>query len=268
MSDPLVQTFNLSRSYHVRKEHMFAPNEVRVALAPTDLEITAGRSLGVIGESGSGKSTLARLILGLDSPSTGEVFVNGRKVQAKASARASRWLRRETGLVFQDPYASLDPRMTAGQAIAEPLRALGIGGDHRERVAEVLEEVDLDPEMGTRYPHEFSGGQRQRIAIARAIVHRPKLLVGDEPVSALDVSVRAQILELLGTLKAAEGFTLVLISHDIGVVQHLCEDVAVMHDGVIVEHGASADVLRNPHEEYTQKLLSSIPTIPPEYRRS
>ncbi len=265
---PLVEVNNLSREYKVAKEHLFAPREMRVALAPTNLVIPEGRSLGIIGESGSGKTTLARLILGLDTPTTGEVLIEGRKVDPKASAKASRWLRRETGIVFQDPYASLDPRMTAGQSVAEPLWALGIECDHRARVRETLEEVGLEAEMGTRYPHEFSGGQRQRLAIARAIVHRPALLVGDEPVSALDVSVRAQILELLGELKAASGFTLVLISHDIGVVQHLCEDVAVMHNGEIVEHGASADVLRNPQDPYTQKLLSSVPTIPPEYRRT
>jgi len=168
-------------------------------------------------------------------------------------------LRRQTGLVFQDPYASLDPRMTAGQIVREPLWALGIDGDHRARVREVIARVGLDPEMGDRYPHEFSGGQRQRIALARALVHRPRILVGDEPLSALDVTVRAQILELLAELRVADELTLLLVSHDIGVVQNLCDTVVVMKDGRIVELADRETLFRAPQHEYTRMLLAALP---------
>ncbi|PRB19313.1 ABC transporter ATP-binding protein [Microbacterium sp. MYb62] len=244
------------------KRSAFERTRTQTALAPTDLDIVEGSSVGVIGESGSGKSTLVRLLLGLDRPTSGTVTVDGRRVDAAASARSLHWLRRETGLVFQDPYASLDPRMTAGQIVREPLWALDIDGDHRARVREVLAQVGLEPEMGDRYPHEFSGGQRQRIALARAIVHRPRILVGDEPLSALDVTVRAQILDLLVELRRTTDLTLVLVSHDIGVVQNLCDTVVVMKDGHIVERGATKDVLLHPTQEYTKALLAAIPVIP------
>ena len=252
----------LSRSFPAPRRALFERARRSIALHPTDLTVAPGESLGIIGESGSGKSTLVRLLLGLDRPSTGRVSVDGREVDATASARSLHWLRRRTGLVFQDPYASLDPRMTAGQIIAEPLWALDIPGDHRARVREVLAQVDLDPAMAARHPHEFSGGQRQRIALARAIVHRPRILVGDEPMSALDVTVRAQILALLVRLRAEEGLTLITVSHDIGLVQHLSDTVAVMKDGRIVERGATATVLRHPAEDYTKRLLAAVPVLP------
>jgi peptide/nickel transport system ATP-binding protein len=258
----LIEARGLGREFFVPKRSTFERSRTQTALAPTDLDIVEGSSVGIIGESGSGKSTLVRLLLGLDRPTTGTVTVDGRPVDAAASARSLHWLRRETGLVFQDPYASLDPRMTAGQIVREPLWALGIPGDHRERVREVLAQVGLEPEMGDRYPHEFSGGQRQRVALARAIVHRPRILVGDEPLSALDVTVRAQILDLLIELRRTTDLTLVLVSHDIGVVQNLCDTVVVMKDGRIVERGATADVLLHPTHEYTKALLAAIPVIP------
>lgn len=262
----LITAQGLSRSYPVPRTHLFERSTSNVALAPTDLDVAEGESLGLIGESGSGKSTLVRLLLGLDRPSTGRVFIDGKEVDATASARSLHWLRRQTGLVFQDPYASLDPRMTAGQTIAEPLWALDIPGDHRARVREVLEQVGLDADMADRHPHEFSGGQRQRIAIARAIAHRPRILVGDEPMSALDVTVRAQVLALFEKLRAEEGLTLILVSHDIGLVQNLSDTVAVMKDGHIVERGTTTDVLQHPSEDYTKRLLAAIPVIsaPPE----
>ncbi|MFD5225090.1 ABC transporter ATP-binding protein [Microbacterium sp. NPDC058342] len=241
---------------------MFERRRTGTALHPTDLRIDAGESLGLIGESGSGKSTLVRLLLGLDRPTAGRVHVDGREVDATASARSLHWLRRQTGLVFQDPYASLDPRLTVGRIIAEPLWALDVPGDHRARVHEVLAQVGLDTEMADRHPHEFSGGQRQRIALARAIAHRPRILVGDEPLSALDVTVRAQILALFDRLRREEGMTLILVSHDIGVVQHLADTVAVMKDGRIVERGPTDAVLRHPSEDYTRALLAAIPVIP------
>lgn len=257
----LIEARGLSRSFPEPRRSLFERARSSTALHPTDLAIPEGQSLGIIGESGSGKSTLIRLLLGLDRPTSGTVSVDGKLVDAAASARSLHWLRRETGLVFQDPYASLDPRMTAGQIIAEPLWALQIPGDHRARVREVLEQVGLSADMAERYPHEFSGGQRQRIALARAIAHRPRILVGDEPMSALDVTVRAQILELLGDLMRTENLTFVLVSHDIGVVQNLCEAVAVMKDGRIVEHGSTEQVLLHPQQDYTRQLLSAIPVI-------
>lgn len=259
----LIEAENLSRTFPLPRRTLFERRRTSIALQPTDLTIEAGESVGLIGESGSGKSTLVRLLLGLDRPTTGSVSVDGRKVDATASARSLHWLRRQTGLVFQDPYASLDPRMTAGQIIAEPLWALDVPGDRRARVREVLRQVGLDPAMADRHPHEFSGGQRQRVALARAIAHRPRILVGDEPLSALDVTVRAQILDLLHRLRQEEGLTLILVSHDIGVVQNLADTVAVMKDGVIVERGTTDAVLRHPAEDYTRALLAAIPVITP-----
>lgn len=258
----LIQARAVRRDFTEQRRTLFDRPRARTALHATDLDIVAGESLGIIGESGSGKSTLIRLLTGLDRPTSGTVTVDGREVDTSHSARSLHWLRRQVGVVFQDPYASLDPRQTAGQIIAEPLWALGIAEDHRARVAEVLSQVGLDPDMGSRHPHEFSGGQRQRIAIARAIVHRPRILVGDEPLSALDVTVRAQILSVLETLVQTTDMTLVLVSHDIGVVQNLCDTVAVMQGGRIVEHGKTTDVLLHPQEEYTRTLLAAIPVIP------
>lgn len=258
----LIEARGLRRDFFVPKRSSFERTRTQTALAPTDLDVLEGSSVGIIGESGSGKSTLIRLLLGLDRPTSGTVSIDGRPVDATASAKSLHWLRRETGLVFQDPYASLDPRLTAAQIIGEPLWALGIEGDHAARIAEVLAQVGLEPEMASRYPHEFSGGQRQRIAIARAIVHGPRILVGDEPLSALDVTVRAQILELLIALRQKSELTLLIVSHDIGVVQHLCDTVVVMKDGVIVERGSTAEVLLHPQHEYTQALLAAIPVIP------
>nr|WP_091187281.1 ABC transporter ATP-binding protein [Microbacterium humi] len=237
---------------------MFQAPRVTRALAPTDLVIEEGSSLGVIGESGSGKSTLVRLMLALDTATAGTVRFRGTPVHP---GRRAAWFRRETGIVFQDPYASLDPRMTVARIIAEPLTGLGIPGNHRARVLQVLSRVGLDADMAGRYPHEFSGGQRQRIALARAIVHEPCVLVGDEPVSALDVTVRAQILDLLRDLKQTMGLTVVLVSHDIGIVRDLCERVAVMHDGHIVEEGPTAQVLTQPAHDYTRRLLDAVPVL-------
>ncbi|GAA2004591.1 ATP-binding cassette domain-containing protein [Microbacterium ulmi] len=262
MSD-LIRARGLTRRYPTPKTRLFEPARFTTALDDVDLDVREGASVGIIGESGSGKSTLVRLLLALDAPTAGTVEFDGRPVDAAAPARSLHWLRRETGIVFQDPYASLDPRMSVGRIVAEPLWALGIPGDHRARVREVLREVGLEPAMADRFPHEFSGGQRQRIAIARAIVHRPRVLVGDEPLSALDVTVRAQVLGLLGELKARDGLTLLLVSHDIGIVQNLCDDVVVMKDGRIVEEGPTEKVLLQPQVAYTRRLLSSIPVIDP-----
>ncbi|MGN7186608.1 ABC transporter ATP-binding protein [Microbacterium enclense] len=262
MTETLVRARGLTRDYPAPRARAFGRAERTPGLADVDLSVLAGSAVGVIGESGSGKSTLVRLLLGLDTPTAGTVEVAGRTVDARGSARSLHWLRRATGIVFQDPYASLDPRMNIGRIVGEPLWALDIAGDRRARVREVLEQVGLTADMAERFPHEFSGGQRQRIALARAIVHRPRILVGDEPLSALDVTVRAQILRLLARLRAEEDLTLVLVSHDIGVVQNVCDQVVVMKDGRVVEQGPTEKVLLQPQAAYTRKLLASIPTLP------
>lgn len=261
MTETLIHARGLSRTYPAPRKG-FARPERTTALDDVDLSVLAGSAVGIIGESGSGKSTLVRLLLGLDTPSAGTVEVTGRPVVASGSARSLHWLRRTTGMVFQDPYASLDPRMDVGRIVGEPLWALGVDGDRRARVRDVLVQVGLDADMASRFPHEFSGGQRQRIALARAIVHRPRILVGDEPLSALDVTVRAQILRLLARLRTEEDLTLVLVSHDIGVVQSVCDQVVVMKDGKVVEQGPTEKVLLQPQAAYTRQLLASIPTLP------
>jgi len=258
----LISGRGLTRQYTLPRRDLFSAPPIRHALTGVDIEVQERESLAIIGESGSGKSTLVRLLLALDKPTAGTVEYREREVRV-GSARSLHWLRRDTGIVFQDPYASLDPRMAVGSIIAEPLRALRIPGNHRALVAEVLEQVGLNPDHAARYPHEFSGGQRQRIALARAIVHKPSLLVGDEPLSALDVTVRAQILELLAQLHRELDLTIVLVSHDIGLVQHLSDRVVVMKDGAIVEQGAKNDVLHSPQHAYTQSLLASVPTLVP-----
>lgn len=262
MSDVILRARGLSRTYLTPRTRGFGRAERTAGLVDVDLSVREGSAVGIIGESGSGKSTLVRLLLGLDTPTAGSIEAEGRPVDARGSARSLHWLRRSTGIVLQDPYASLDPRMSVGRIVGEPLWALGIEGDRRARVREVLAQVGLDADAAERFPHQFSGGQRQRIALARAIVHRPRILVGDEPLSALDVTVRAQILRLLADLRAEEGLTLVLVSHDIGVVQNVCDEVVVMKDGRVVEHGPTEKVLLQPQAAYTRQLLASVPTLP------
>ncbi len=259
----LLRARGVSRDYALPRRSLFDARRVTSALHDADLDVHEGEAVGLIGESGSGKSTLVRIALGLDAPSAGTIEFAGRRVDARASARALHWLRRATGVVFQDPYASLDPRMSVGRIVAEPLVALHIDGDRRARVTEVLKRVGLESEMADRFPHEFSGGQRQRIALARAIVHRPRLLVGDEPLSALDVTVRAQIIELIRELRLTERLALLMVSHDIGVVQALCDTVIVMNEGAVVEEGPTEQVLLDPQAAYTRRLLASVPTIAP-----
>ncbi len=214
-----------------------------------------------MGESGSGKSTLARILLGLDKATSGTVTYNGRPV-APGRPHELRWFRRDVQIVFQDPLSSLDPRMTIADTIAEPLVGLDVPGSHDDRVAEVLTAVGIDPAGRLRYPHEFSGGQQQRIAIARALAPSPDVLVADEPVSSLDVSVRAQILDLLSNLVEEFHLSLVLVSHDLGVIHSLCERVMVLHRGVCVEEGPTAAVFADPRDAYTRRLLSAVPRLP------
>jgi oligopeptide/dipeptide ABC transporter ATP-binding protein len=238
------------------------------AVEGVSLALAPGETLGIVGESGSGKSTLGRVMLGLLAPTAGRVRFQGVDL-AGLSAAALRRLRRDMQPIFQDPYASLDPRFTVGASIAEPLviHRIGDAGQRRRRVAALLEIVGLEPDAARRYPHEFSGGQRQRIGIARAIAPEPKLIVADEPVSALDVSIQSQILNLLIELKARLGLSYVFISHDLAVVEHISDRVAVMYLGRVVEMAATAALYRRAAHPYTQALISAIPEPDPEHRR-
>ena len=260
MTTPLLQVTDLVRHYSLPRERLFeAPGKVH-ALNGVTFAIQSGRSLGIVGESGSGKSTLARLIMALEQPTAGTVQFLGRDLHGLSPA-ALREARQDFQMVFQDPYGSLDPRQRVERIVAEPLSAQGGAGrdEQRERVAAVLLSVGLRAGDLDKYPHEFSGGQRQRIAIARALITRPKLIVADEPVSGLDVSVQAQVLNLLDDLRIEFGITYLLISHDLAVVDHLCDDVAVMNQGRIVEMGTTPSIFQSAAHPYTQALLKAIP---------
>jgi ABC-type glutathione transport system ATPase component len=264
VSEALLRVEHLVKDYILPRERLFAPPPRVHALRDVSFTIEAGRSLGIVGESGSGKSTLARLVMALDTPTSGRVLLQGRDLHALAREELRR-ARRDFQMVFQDPYGSLDPRQTVERIVAEPLAAQG-GIDARERrrrAAEVIESVGLRSGDLGKYPHEFSGGQRQRIAIARALVTRPRLIVADEPVSALDVSVQAQVLNLMQQLQAEFGVTYMLISHDLAVVRHLCEDVAVLWEGRIVEQGPPEELFTRPQHPYTRTLLEAVPRAEP-----
>jgi ABC-type microcin C transport system duplicated ATPase subunit YejF len=261
VSDVLLAAENVHRVYRLPRTSLFGPRAERHAVVGVSLAVAAGETLGIVGESGSGKSTLARILLGLDQATRGVVTFGGRPV-APGRPHELRWFRRDVQIVFQDPLSSLDPRMTVADIVAEPLVGLDVGGSHEQRVAEVLSSVGIDPDTRNRYPHEFSGGQQQRIAIARALAPHPRVLVADEPVSSLDVSVRAQILDLLSSLVEQFRLALVLVSHDLGVIHSLCDRVLVLHDGQVVEEGATVEVFAAPADPYTQRLLAAVPRLP------
>jgi ABC-type glutathione transport system ATPase component len=257
--DAVLRVRDLTRTYRRSRTSLTSrPGQVH-ALRGVSLDVARGERFGVVGESGSGKSTLVRLLCCLDTPTSGTVAYDGQVVSGLPERRL-RHLRRDVQVVFQDPMGSLDPRMRVRDTVAEPLVAQGQRRT-RERVAEVLEDVGLSVDAGERYPHQFSGGQRQRIALARALSTRPKVLVADEPVSSLDVSVRAQVLNLLADLVEEHALTLVLVSHDLGVVRHLCRTVAVMSEGRVVETGPSEQVHGAPQHPYTRRLVAAVPTL-------
>lgn len=229
-----------------------------------DLALAPGETVGLVGESGAGKTTLLRLLLGLDAPSEGEVLFEGASLRRRDRATMRRF-RRAVQPVYQDPFSSLDPRMTVGASLAEPLRSLGIPGDAQTRaarIAELLTAVDLPADAATRHPEAFSGGQRQRIAIARALAPEPRLLLADEPVSALDTSVRMRVIELLRGLVAERGIGLLIVSHDLSIIAALCQRMIVLEGGRIVEAGETASVLTAPQHPYTRRLLSAVPRLP------
>lgn len=257
---PLIEVSGVSKHFRSRGLLLRRRAPVR-ALEDISFSVASGQRLGIVGESGSGKSTLLNILSGLDRPSSGHVRVGDIRVES-ASSSALRSLRENLQIVFQDPFASLDPRMRVEDIVSEPLVARGLGREERlARVEEMLQAVDLDTKAMRRYPHQFSGGQRQRISIARALVTRPQILVADEPVSALDVSVRAQVLNLLTDLVDDYALTLLFVSHDLGVVKHLCSDVIVMKDGHIVESGSTEDIYANPREDYTRSLIAATPSL-------
>jgi oligopeptide/dipeptide ABC transporter ATP-binding protein len=261
---PLLEASSLSKHFPARD----GKGLVR-AVSDVSLSLAEGETLGIVGESGCGKSTLARMLLRLVEPSEGKVLFRGQDLLALDRAEMRR-SRRDIQIVFQDPYASLDPRMNIAAIIAEPLEihAVGTRAERQARVRELLSIVGLDPSAASRFPHEFSGGQRQRIGIARAIALEPKLVVLDEPVSALDVSIQSQILNLLDDLKTRLRLSYIFISHDLSVIRHVSDRVAVMYLGRIVEEGPAETVLDQPSHPYTQALISAVPELDPGKRRS
>lgn len=264
MSDVLVSARGLEVHFSVR-----SPKGVLRAVDGVDLDIHRGETLGLVGESGCGKSTLGNALLRLVPPTGGTITFDGTDVTA-LHRRGLKTMRRRAGMVFQDPFASLDPRRTVAQTVAEPLEVHGLHGGRQERAArvgELLELVGLDPAVAGRYPHEFSGGQRQRVGIARALAGEPDFLVCDEAIASLDVSVQAQVLNLLRRLQRQLGLTLLFISHDLSAVRHLSDRIAVMYLGRIVEIGPAAAVGADPQMPYTQALLSAVPVPHPALER-
>jgi oligopeptide/dipeptide ABC transporter ATP-binding protein len=259
----LVKHFPLARGVLVRR----GAGAVR-AVDGVSFDVLAGETLGLVGETGCGKSTTAKLMMRLLDATAGQISFEGQDITRLGGARLKA-VRRQLQMIFQDPYSSLNPRRTVGSIVGEPFAIHGLRGDRSERkraVGELMETVGLSPEHYNRYPHEFSGGQRQRIGLARALALEPKLLVADEPVSALDVSIQAQVLNLLRELQARLGLTLVFIAHDLSVVRHMCDRVAVMYLGKIVEIGANDALYRFPRHPYTGALLASVPLADPSSR--
>ncbi|MBU2982837.1 ATP-binding cassette domain-containing protein [Lentibacter algarum] len=250
----LLTAHNLTRRYPLPRTKLLGKAPFLTAVSNVSFEINPGETFGVVGESGSGKSTLARMAMAFEAPDDGTILFEGQDIHA-LNAPDLRRLRPDFQMIFQDPFSSLDPRRKVGWSIAEPLRAMGITAP--DRVAESFEQVGLHAADGDKYPHEFSGGQRQRIAIARAIITRPKLLIADEAVSALDVSVQAQILNLLMDLQDSLGLGILFISHDLAVVASICDTLLVMQHGKPLEYGPAVDILQNPSHTYTRSLLTA-----------
>jgi oligopeptide transport system ATP-binding protein len=268
-NDTLIEVKNLTKYFPAGEGLFGAGTGVVKALDDVSFSIRKGETFGLVGESGCGKTTTGRCILRLIEPTSGEVSFEGKDLLS-VNAGNLRRLRRDMQIIFQDPYSSLNPRMRVGQIVAEPLTIHKVGSkaERRERVAELLRLVGLDPSHAERYPHEFSGGQRQRIGIARALALNPKFIVCDEPVSALDVSVQAQVVNLLQDLQEQLNLTYLFISHGLSVVEHISTRVGIMYLGKLVEVASSEEIFRNPLHPYTRALLSAIPKPEPDERRN
>jgi ABC-type oligopeptide transport system ATPase subunit len=263
---PLVELEHLTKYFAVRQGVFARTKDYVHAVEDVTLTVNRGETLGIVGESGCGKSTTARLMVRLLEPTSGTVRFDGRDI-TRLSNRQLRPLRRQMQIIFQDPYSSLNPRKSVGQIVGEPFAIHKTEKDVKARVRDLLSRVGLNPEHYNRYPHEFSGGQRQRIGVARALALNPKLIVCDEPVSALDVSIQAQILNLLKDLQRDFGLAYLFISHDLSVVRSMSDEIAVMKDGKIVEAGPADDVYERPQDEYTKALLASVPVPDPRRMR-
>lgn len=261
---PLLQVKHLCKQFLIGKSLLKRHRAQLNAVNDVSFTLQTGKTLGIVGESGCGKSTLGRCILRLIEPSSGQVLIEGKDLTTMP-AKVLNKMRKDIQIIFQDPYASLSPRMTIHEILREPLdtHRMGSPREREEKIAQIMQEVGLRAQILNRYPHEFSGGQRQRIGIARALVLEPKLIIADEPVSALDVSVQAQVLNLISDLKNKRAISFVFIAHDLAVVQHICDEVAVMYLGHIVERASSEELYRNPRHPYTQSLLSAIPVPNP-----
>jgi oligopeptide transport system ATP-binding protein len=269
VGEQLLEVRDLVKHFPVRSGLLGRETDRVRAVDGISFSVAAGETLGLVGESGSGKSTACRAVLQLLEPTSGSVRFEGEELVGM-SQRQLRPLRRDMQMIFQDPYASLNPRRRVGQIVGGPLKLNGLasGAELRRRVEELLDRVGLSPEHYDRFPHEFSGGQRQRIGIARAIALKPKLIVADEPVSALDVSIQAQIVNLLDDLQDELGLAYVFVAHDIGVVRHISDRIAVMHHGKIVEQGEADQICEHPRDEYTKKLLAAVPIPDPRESRA
>ena len=261
-SMPILEVRDLKKSFKVGKRQGLLSHRGTVdAVKGVSLAIERGRSLGIVGESGSGKSTLARCILRLEDATSGSAIFDGQDILSMSSSSLKKF-RRRAQMVYQDPYSSLNPRQRIGDAIVEPLVVHGIGtpDERRNLMFAMIERMGLNSEFAYRFPHELSGGQRQRVGIARALISNPEMLICDEAVSALDVSVQAQILNLLKNLQREENLAYLFITHDIGVVRFIADDVLVMYKGSVVESGSVVDVIDNPQHDYTKKLIAAIPS--------
>ncbi|ALK87631.1 ATP-binding cassette domain-containing protein [Limnohabitans sp. 63ED37-2] len=267
-SAPLLEVKHLGRRFALPRAGLFQPAGALQALSDVSFTLQSGKSLGIVGESGSGKSTLARLVMALDTPTEGQVVFQGVDVH-KTHGQALRQLRSGFQMVFQDPYGSLDPRQKVLAIVTKPIRTLqhasGGRSEWHERAAQAMSEVGLRTVDLDKYPHEFSGGQRQRIAIARALITRPTLIVADEPVSALDVSVQAQVLNLMMDLQDRYGLSYLFVSHDLAVVNLMCDDVLVLQSGRVVENGPAQQIFQHAEHPYTRKLLAAIPGQPTSF---
>jgi oligopeptide/dipeptide ABC transporter ATP-binding protein len=268
MTLPLLEARNLRKYFPAARDAFGLPVSYVKAVENVSFSIAKGRTLGLVGESGCGKSTTGRLVARLLDTDSGELRFDGEDL-LKLDRRELKQLRRHLQFIFQDPYSSLNPRMTIGDSIAEGLIVNGIGNrsERQDRIASVLSRVGLTPEMMDRYPHEFSGGQRQRIGIARALVLEPKLIVADEPVSALDVSIQAQVMNLMVEIQEEFGLSFLFVAHDLAVVEHMADDIAVMYLGSIVEMSNEAAITSNPLHPYTRLLISTVPSLEPGARK-